>query len=115
MQRLIATLVWIGIAVCAGFLASALAFPAWAQEVEAGQGLLCDTTDEVEKYLALAVATNSSETALQEVNGGTNACAIAKVAFMRGAEVKQVRTSHGTFAVVQITIVGADLGRGLLP
>jgi hypothetical protein len=69
----------------------------------------------VEKYLAYAATTQSNETALKEVNGDTNACAIATVAFVRGPEVAQVRNSEGTFAVVEITTVGADIGMGLRP
>ena len=44
-----------------------------------------------------------------------NACGVAMVAFVRGPTVSQARNPHGTFDMVEITIVAVNLGRGFQP
>lgn len=108
-KRFIDAAVWIAIFLCGSLLASMLAFPAFAQET--GRGVVCDEAKEVEQFLTLA-STQSSDEAIKQVNGSTQACAIVTVAFVRGPEVSQVRLAGGTYAIVEITIIAAYLGMG---
>jgi hypothetical protein len=103
-ERTVNALVWLGIFLTGALLATALAFPAWAQEV--GRGLVCDTAQQAEIYVA-HVESSDSQAALQEVNRDSpTACAIVVVAYLRGEEVKTVNVKHGTVRIVAITLVG---------
>lgn len=112
--RLIDAIIWLAIFCCAGVLSAFLSYPAWAQE--AGTGIICDEQRQVEKFSALVTEDmQSNVSALTEVNGGTNACAIVNVVYVRGPTVSQVSNPQGLFEVVEITVIGADLGIGYRP
>lgn len=112
-QRLINIAVWLAIFLCGGLLATMLAYPALAQE--AGTGIICDEQWQVEKYAKLVTVESRNIEALEEVNGGTNACAIVQVVYMRGPTVSQVQNPQGVFDVVEIVVIGANLGVGFRP
>ena len=81
--------------------------PASAQEIQIGRGLICDTKEQVERFVAL-FAGNSAE-AISKVNAEANkdnACAVAAVAFIQGRKASTARSLEGTFLVVEITVVG---------
>jgi hypothetical protein len=56
------------------------------------------------------------QTAIAVVNaeeGNPSACAVETVAFVRGASPAIVRNKDDAYAVVEILVVGVDLGNGL--
>lgn len=112
-QRWIDALCWIALFPLGAIVVCFLAWPALAQE--AGTGIICDEQEQVEKYAKLATDQNHNAEVLNEVNGDTNACAIVQVVYLRGPTVSQVQNPQGEFDVVEITVIGANLGQGFLP
>jgi hypothetical protein len=59
---------------------------------------------------------DGSEDATRTMNpeaDSPGACAVETVAFVRGAVLGTIRSKAETFAVVEILVVGVDLGSGL--
>jgi hypothetical protein len=57
----------------------------------------------------------NEHTAIAMVNAeerDSSACAVETIAFVRGARLATARSKADTFAVVEILVVGADLGSG---
>lgn len=94
------------------FLA-ALCLPAAAQEIELGTGLICDTSNQVERVAMLL--DGDPENAVGAVNAEDNstACAIASIAYVRGREAETVRNKAGTYQIVKILVVGVVTPTGL--
>ena len=75
--------------------------PARAHHIEYDTGAICDTQTEAERL------------AMLDINGDvTQACAVEKVAFVRGAVLGTARNKAEAFAVVEILVVGVDVGSG---
>ena len=58
---------------------------------------------------------DNERTAIGVVNAeerNPSACAVETVAFVRGASLATVRSKAETFAVVEILVVGVDIGSG---
>jgi hypothetical protein len=110
-RRIADVAVWIGIFLCCSVLACALAFPAYAQEV--GVGLICDTADQAEAFVAVAEV-DDTDAALQQVNAEHNVCVIAQVAFIRGDEVKTLTVKHGVAHITAIAVIGIVNGGQLI-
>lgn len=91
---------------CALCTALLLARGAFAQEVQIGKGLLCDTAEQAARFVALNE--KDAATAIQNVNAEykETACAVMPVAYVRGAEVSTIQTAAASFAIVEIAIVG---------
>ena len=89
------------------------AFKLKALDTEYGTGVICDTQKQAER---LAILLDGNEhTAIAMVNAeerDPNACAVETVAFVRGASLATARSRADTFAVVEILVVGVDLGSG---
>jgi plastocyanin len=92
---------------------TAKTFKSKALDTEYGTGVICDTQKQAER---LAILLDGNEhTAIAMVNAeerDPNACAVETVAFVRGASLATARSRADTFAVVEILVVGADLGSG---
>jgi len=89
----------------------AFTFPARAHEVEYDTGAICDTRNQAERLALL----DGDEHAIAMVNaeeGNPSACAVETVAFVRGATLGTARSKADAFAVVEILVVGVDLGGG---
>jgi plastocyanin len=82
-------------------------------DTEYDTGVICDTQKQAER---LAMLLDGNEhTAIAMVNAEEHdprACAVETVAFVRGASLATARSSADTFAVVEILVVGVDLGSG---
>jgi hypothetical protein len=92
----------------------AFTFPAKAYDVEYDTSAICDTQGQA-KRLAMLFDGNE-QTAIAVVNaeeGNPSACAVETVAFVRGASPAIVRNKDDAYAVVEILVVGVDLGSGL--
>jgi plastocyanin len=89
------------------------AFKSKALDTEYDTGVICDTQKQAER---LAMLLDGDEhTAIAMVNAeerDQRACAVESVAFVRGASLATARSRADTFAVVEILVVGVDLGSG---
>jgi hypothetical protein len=101
----------------------ALALPAAAEEkkadskdIEVGSGLVCDTLEQVQRYVQLFRG-NAVEAAKQ-VNlevGKEEACAFGTVAFVRGADVARVRDNEDkAVKIAEIIVVGIGTSGGMM-
>lgn len=83
--------------------------------VEIGVGLICNSQEQVERYLALHVADRSPDAAIKAVNDEVkdpNACALAAIAFMRGSEAKQVPAPGGLMRITPVVIFATQTEAG---
>jgi hypothetical protein len=84
-------------------------------EVEIGQGLVCDTQRQAERFVALF--DGNAEAAVSLVNSeeqDPSACVIATVAYVTGAEVvSTLRNRSGAYRVVRILVLGVVTAQGL--
>jgi hypothetical protein len=81
------------------------------QAFEIGIGLICDSEAQVQRYLALRVADQSPEAAIQLINDedqDSTACLIAVIAFIPGQEVGVVPAAGGQMKIMQITVIAAQ-------
>lgn len=86
-----------------------------AQQMEQGVGLLCDTADQVARFAQLRTEGTETEAAAERVNVEVekpNACAFAKVIFVRGPEERSVRVPEGTASIAPVIIVAFFNGMG---
>ena len=91
-----------------------LCFAAHAQEVEVTSGLICDTQQQVEQFVALYDG-DAKDTA-ERVNAAENnptACVVSGMAYVRGRELKTARTKDTTFQIVPILVVGVVTEKGI--
>jgi hypothetical protein len=76
-------------------------------------GVICETQKRAE---GLAMLLDGNErTAFATVNAeerDPSACAVETVAFVRGASLATARSRADAFAMVEILVVGVDLGSG---
>jgi hypothetical protein len=89
----------------------AFTFPARAYELEYDTRPVCDTQNQAERF---ATQLDGSEHAIAMVTAeeGDPGCALKTVAFVRGAILTTARSAAEAFAVVEILVVGVDLGSG---
>ncbi len=84
-----------------------LSFPARAQEIHVGTGMVCDTQKQVERFVALF--DGDARTTMNAVNAEENdptACVVGTLAYIRGPEVGTATTKNGTFHIVRVLVVG---------
>jgi hypothetical protein len=87
-------------------------------EVEVGAGLICNSEQQVERYLALHGKDQSPEAtmaAIQAVNTearDSNACALLTIAFIRGDEGKSVPAPGGLMKITQIMVLATETPGG---
>ena len=113
-KRLLDALCWLGVFLCAGILSAFLSYPAWAQEVEFGTGLVCDEAAQVEQFIVLRAELPDAEAAVAKVNNGTNACGVLPIAFIRGEKKGEARNANGSFDIVEVMVVGISNGPGFI-
>jgi len=91
-----------------------LAAPVQAHEIEAGSGVICDTREQAQR-LALLLE-DDAQTAIRAVNAEAHdatACALATVAYVRGAKAGTARSNAGTFEIVEVLVVDVATRGGL--
>jgi hypothetical protein len=93
-----------------------LCLPARAEDadVELGVGLVCDTQQQVERFVAVfhGDVAAAAKAVNDEVNNPT-ACVVASMAFVRGDELGTTRSNEGTFQIFKILLVGVGTGSGM--
>ena len=83
-------------------------------EIETGNGVICDTREQAQR-LALLLD-EDAQAAIRTVNGEAHdatACALATVAYVRGAKAGTARSKAGTFEIVEVLVIGVETRRGL--
>ena len=73
-----------------------------------GIGMICNTSEQAERYISLLGAGQRAEPAMQAVNSevkNPRACGIAAVAFTRGATVDTKRVHGKLMQVVRIKVI----------
>jgi len=86
--------------------------------VEVGVGLICNSEQQVERYLALHGQDQSPEAiiaAIQAVNTEAqdlNACALLMIAFIRGDEGKSVPAPGGLMKITQVVVLATETPDG---
>jgi hypothetical protein len=99
-----------------------LVTPAQAQErnqeltdqVEVGTSLICNTREQVERFVALY--DGNSESTVNSVNAAVHdptACAVSTMAYVRGRELATARNKDTTFQIVPILVLGVVTESGV--
>lgn len=84
------------------------------QNLQIGTGVICDTRDEVQRFVSLMDQKDAGE-ALQTVNREKEnplACGMATVAFSSGKDHGDVRNGKGAFKILEIEIVAGATEAG---
>jgi hypothetical protein len=88
--------------------------PARAQEVELGTGLICDTREQVERFVSLydgdALSTANSVNAAER---NATACAVTTMAYVRGRQLATARNKDTAFQIVPILVLGVVTEAGV--
>jgi hypothetical protein len=90
-------------------LSGLLCTSAHAYEIETGDVMICDTRQQVERFVELF--DGNAQVALSTVNAEQNnpgACALANVAFVRGGAIGMARTMSRAFRIDEILVVGVN-------
>jgi hypothetical protein len=104
------------------FVSMLLCLPAQARDdrafdrpnVEVGDALICETQQQVERYIALY--RGDREAAIRAVNreeGDRTACAVLSAAFVRGPAIEAARHGDMAFEVLRILVVGVNTASGI--
>jgi hypothetical protein len=88
---------------------------AQAREVEVGTSLVCDTQEQVERFIALY--DGDAQSAVDRVNAEHNptACAVSSMAYLRGPQLATARSKDATFEIAQILVLGIVTESGVKP
>lgn len=80
-------------------------FPARAEEeIQVGTGLVCDSAQQIERFVK--EVSGDAQSTIAAINAEhPNACGVLSVAFIKVAEVSEVRSIHGSFQVISILVV----------
>lgn len=92
---------------CLPALAQEQGKPAITQErAEVGEGLICDTLDEVKRYVALRGNGAEADGALQTVNEEAHsaACGVALVMFSPGARIAGMTLQGKLLSIIEINV-----------
>jgi hypothetical protein len=88
--------------------------PAQAEELQVGPTLVCDTQQQVERFVALY--DGDAEAAASSVNDeahDTTACGMATVVFMPGPTLATARSKNTAFQIVEILVIGRVTPNGV--
>lgn len=91
-----------------------LGLPAQAQDVEVGTGLICDTQEQVERYIS--AYDGDAQSTVDSVNAAEHdptACGMATVVFVRGRQLAISRNKDKTFQIVPILVLGLVTEEGI--
>jgi hypothetical protein len=86
------------------------------RNVEFGDLVVCDTQQQVERYVALYHG--DKQAAVRAVNRAENdptACGVASAAFVRGPQTATARTESMAFKIVRILVLGLESDDGFHP
>ena len=88
--------------------------PARADEIQVGTGLVCDTQQQVERFVALY--DGDPESTVSTVNAeehNPTACGMVTMAYVPGPPLATARNKNLTFHIVQVIVVGLVTSEGV--
>ena len=88
--------------------------PARAQEIEVGTSLICDTQEQVERFVTLY--DGDAQSTVNSVNAAEHnptACAVSTMAYVRGRQLARARNKDTTFQIVPILVLGVVTEEGV--
>src|SRR5579863_5384201 len=85
-----------------------------AQTIESGNGVVCDTAQQVEQFISLDLDTKD---AIARINAQSTsgACEFLDAAYLVGGIVGEASNDKGTWQIRKILIVGLIIGRVTAP
>ncbi len=91
---------------CLPASAQEAASPTATEKLEIGQGVICETAQQVERYVALRGNGAETNIALQTVNEGSRVpvCSVALVMFSAGARVAGLSVQGRLLSILQINV-----------
>jgi hypothetical protein len=95
-------------------LAAPFCVPSQAADYEVAPSLVCDTQEQVERFVALFAG--DAQAAIRVVNTeqkNPTACAMMNIAFMRGNQLGTARHGDNAFQITHILVIGIDNGNGI--
>jgi hypothetical protein len=91
-----------------------LSAPALAQEVEVTNGLICDTQEQVQQFIANYDGdTQSTAEKVNVAERNPTACIVSGMAYLRGQKLATARTKDTTFQIVPILVLGIVTEKGI--
>ena len=89
-------------------------------EPVSGRGVLCDTVEQLERYVALVQETRASSGAIQRINAEARdtVCAVLRAVYERGEPVKRLDTFQGPAEITPImvfAVIDGDMVRPISP
>ena len=87
-----------------------------AHDVQVGTALVCDTQEQVERFVA--VYAGDAATAVRTVNAeehDPSACGMASVAYVVSPPLATARSKDATFQIVKILVLGVTTEDGFRP
>jgi hypothetical protein len=93
-----------------------LCAPSHAYDVEAGAVLICDTQEQVERFVQLF--DGSQELAVDAVNSeesNPNACALVNARYVTGPQLVVARNKSHAFEITPVVIIGMATPNGYRP
>ncbi len=91
-----------------------MAAPASAQDLIVGSGLICDTKQQAERFVAL-MGDENIESALVQVNGEAgqpDACVVATIGYFPGASVAELEKNSKVIQVVEVLVMAVATSAG---
>jgi hypothetical protein len=88
--------------------------PARADEIQVGTGLVCDTQQQVERFVSLY--DGDPESTVSTVNAeehNPTACGLVTMAYVPGPPLATARKKNLTFHIVQVIVVGLVTSEGV--
>jgi hypothetical protein len=88
--------------------------PAYADDVQVGTGLLCDTQQQAERFAALY--DGDAAIAIRTVNAeehNPTACGVVATAYVAGPPLSTARTKDLTFEIIQVLVIGVITQNGI--
>ena len=83
-------------------------------EAEIGTGLVCDTQQQVERFVSLYDGdTPGTVKKVNDAEGDPTACGVAAMAFVRGRALATARHKDATFQIVPILVLGIITDSGV--
>jgi hypothetical protein len=89
------------------------AVPAHAYNVETGSIMICDTQQQIERYVQLF--DGNRDAAIKAVNSevsNPSACAMTNVAYVLGDSVGMARSTSDGYKVIPVAVVAVNTGAG---
>jgi hypothetical protein len=87
-----------------------------AADYEVASSLVCDTQEQVERFVALFAG--DAQAAIRVVNAeqkNPTACAMMNIAFVRGNQLGTARHGDNAFHITHILVIGVENGNGIQP